>query len=208
MLQEGLPESMRVKHELVIRFNKHWSLDRIDLATMYGDCFQSDTSGALWGGSKFSARESMIYLLEHDPHFGRSIFRDLFNEERDIALRLVRCREHIAGFFKDLNRSEAGWMDPRHDDRQITLYLALAFPQHYTLFDYEHFLHSMLQLGMNKAPEPHEVVRFFKLSQTLFKMASQEVSLLQTYAEQIEGFVPSTMMVNDFYEYLQASKDS
>ncbi len=196
------------KQDVLLQYNSHWDLTQLDLASMFEKSLYSETTGRLWGGSRYSARESMLAFLRLDSHFVRAMFRDLFQEEKDLSLRVQRFTEHAALMAKEMHLREKQWIDHHHDLQMVSLYLALRFPAKYTLFDYPIFEKSLLQMGSRSVPAAFEFGKFTVLSQAIYKMMLKDEELQSLYQqEHPEGWSPNTMMVHDLYEYIAENLD-
>jgi len=191
------------KQDIVFQYAEHWDLERLDLASMYEEAIYSEITGRLWGGSRFSPRESMLTFLRFDPHFVRSMFRDLYSEQKDLTLRVQRFAEHADIVAKEIKSKEGRWIDPHHDLEMISLYLALQSPSDYTFFTYSIFKTSMEYLGSRKVPDAFEFGKFTNLSRAIFKIMTADEELTAMYRkDRAETWQPNTMMVHDLYEFI------
>ena len=78
----------------VFNFKDNWNEERNDIIAMYESSLKSQYSGFLWGGRRNSPRSAMIEMMEHNADFIRDMFRDLFNEKREVLLRMDRFAFH------------------------------------------------------------------------------------------------------------------
>ena len=62
----------------------------MDFAQMFNESFKSQISNSLWGGSVNSAKSVMLTFIENNKEYVRSMFKDLYNEDRDINMRINR----------------------------------------------------------------------------------------------------------------------
>lgn len=191
------------KQDVVQQYATHWDLEQIDLAGMYEKSLHSQTTGRLWGGSKYSGRDSMLTFLRFDSHFVRSMFRDLYSEEKDLTLRVQRFGEHADVVAAEIKSKQKRWVDSHHDLPMISLYLALQFPQKYTLFSYENFKTSLKYLGSTRVPEAFEFGKYTNLSRAIYKIMTSDEELISLYRkDKPVGWQPNTMMVHDLYEFI------
>lgn len=188
------------KYESLANFSKHWDLSALDLGAMYERSFHSDLSARLWGGSQNSAKSMMLQFIEKDKEFVRSMFRDLFNESKDLAMRINRFKLHCDELLGELQ--SAGKQDSHHfhTDEEVFLYLAFNAPETYPLFQYAHFNIMMNRLENRNVPEEWEVDRYYKLCKGLYTLLSRDGDLVQMHIEKRGQYYdqPTMIMVNDF----------
>jgi len=166
------------KYECLQNFVTHWDLGALDLASTYDQSLASNITGRLWGGSTSSAKELMLKFIGMDKEFVRSMFRDLFKEDRDISMRINRFKFHCDELLVELQKVEPKWNDHFHGDEEVALYLAFQYPEVYPIYQYAPFAIMMQRLGLSKIPEPYEVDRYFKLCNGLYKLLSSDEELL------------------------------
>lgn len=188
------------KYESLANFRKHWDLGALDLGAMYERSFQSELSARLWGGSQNSAKSMMLQFIETDKEFVRSMFRDLFNESKDLAMRINRFKLHCDELL--IQRQTAGKSDSHHfhTDEEVFLYLSFNSPEIYPLFHYSHFNIMMNRLENRSVPEAWEVDRYYKLCKGLYTLLSRDGDLVQMHIEKRSEYYdqPTMLMVNDF----------
>jgi len=190
------------KYECLQNFVDNWDLGELDLKTTFDKSFSSTISGRLWGGSTNSAKEMMLKYIDMDKEFVRSMFRDLYNEDRDIGMRINRFKFHCDQLLEKLQETEKQWNDHFHTDQEVSLYLAFQFPQTYNLFNYGPFSIMMQRLELRKLPEEYETDRYFKLCKGLYTMLSKDEELLELHrskrSDNIYYGEDTMLMVHDY----------
>jgi len=203
-LDSEIPYYEAYKWECVSNFQEHWNLGAEDLRTMYKQSLSSIYSAKLWKGSKNSPKSVMLKYFKSNPEFARDAFRDLFNEELEVILRMDRFSYHCDQLLPELIKFDRKADRHYHDDfRILSVYLALKYPQKYCVFDYKPFKKMMVKLETQDVPAEFEIGRFFKLMQGLYKILIKDKELLEIHAKKIEGEEfykePCMMLVHDFY---------
>lgn len=171
------------KYECLQNFIANWNLGELDLRSIYDKSYSSSVSGRLWGGSTNSAKEMMLKFLDMDKEFVRSMFRDLYNEDRDISMRINRFKFHCDQLLAKLQETEMQWNDHFHNDSEVSLYLSFQYPQTYNLFNFGPFSNMMQRLELKKMPEEYETDRYFKLCKGLYTMLSKDEELLELHRQ-------------------------
>lgn len=188
------------KYDALNNFRANWNLGELDLRSIYDKSFQSAISGRLWGGSVNSAREMMLRFIEKDKEFVRSMFRDLYNEDKDLAMRINRFKFHCDELLSKLQEDSLKLSHHYHDDSEVVMYLAFNAPERYPLYNYAPFRIMMERLEAKNVPEEWEVDRFLKLSKGLYTLLSRDEELLSLHKDQIKAHYeePTMIIVHDF----------
>jgi len=208
--KEVLKEHLRItqdynelyKYEALKNFQEQWDLSALDLKKVYDQSFQSPTSGRLWGGSTNSAKEYMLKFIDKDKEFVRSMFRDLYNEEKDVGMRVNRFLLHCDELLRQLQIKELKLNNHLHGPEEASLYLAFKYPDRYCLFNYGPFNIMMNRLEAKNVPQEFEVDRYFKLCKGLFTILSKDEEVMELYKKHLVGEnyhqELSMLMVHDY----------
>lgn len=172
------------KYECLQHFKAHWDLSALDLRTMYDQSFQSQISQRLWGGSTNSAKELMLLFIEMDKEFVRSMFRDLFNENKDLSMRINRFQFHCTQLLEQLQQTQPKWITHFHAEPEVALYLSFDNPQQYPLFSYGPFSIMMQRVGAKSIPESFELDRYFKLCKGIYTLITKDEELVALHKKQ------------------------
>ena len=189
----------------------HWERESDDPVAMFDQALHSTLSGQLWGGSVNSAKEVMLLLWDADKHFMRETFDNLFNEQKDLGLRLDRFIFHVSELFDHVTKARKKVLSHHHENRSMALlYLALQYPEQYALWQYDAFVHMMELLEARNIPHEVEVDRYFKslrgINNYLIKEHPEVIQALAfRLADRGISFRPTLMIMNDWMAYL-ASK--
>ncbi len=193
-----------IKWECLSHFQNNWDVEELDFARMFDRCFTHPRSGYMWGGEKNSQKSFIMDIASLDCEFTRSMFKDLFNEDLDVLLRLDRFTFHCDQMLEILSSKDRRYNYHYHDNyKNISLYLSFRYPEKYCWFDFDLFSQSAENLEVKNKPQEFEILRFFKISQSLTKVLLRDEELLniyKSYLENLEIQLPSQMMIHDFYE--------
>jgi hypothetical protein len=113
------------------------------MKAMYLASLDNSRSRRLWNRENFEPRKVMAEILGHQPDYGRMLFSDLLNEERDLTGRLHRFVYGCNELFSDYLDSHAGSRLQSHfhtDNFEMAfLYLAFRYPEKYSFYHPESF---------------------------------------------------------------------
>ena len=189
--------------DLIHNWKENWNNEGAGLSKIYDASLQSDVSGRIWGGSTNSAKSMMIALIDQNDEFMRACFRDLFNENLDLGLRLDRFGYHANQILQPMMGKNPKLSTHFHDDRAILcLYLALEYPELYCLFDYQSFISMMEKFESRNIPTIVEVERYYKSCRGIFKLITKDdelVDLMKSITKQEEI---KLMLMSIFMEYV------
>lgn len=190
------------KYECLQNFQTHWDLGALDLKTVYDKSYSSNISGRLWGGSTNSPKSIMLKFMDMDKEFVRSMFRDLYNEDKDLGMRINRFKFHCDQLLEKLQETEQQWNDHFHTDEEVALYLAFQYPKTYNLYNYGPFSIMMQRLELKNIPEDYQSERYFKLCKGLYTMLSKDEELLELHrakrADEVYYGDNTMLMVHDY----------
>lgn len=188
------------KYESLNNFQRNWDLGELDLGKMYDKSLESSLSARLWGGSQDSAKSLMLEFIETDKEYVRSMFRDLFNEDKDLSMRINRFKFHCDELLAQLQTKGRKLSHHHHGDEEICLYLAFNAPETYPLFHYAPFQIMMTRLENKAVPQEWEVDRYYKLCNGLYTLLTKDEDLKMLHHGQVGQYYEekSRLIVNDF----------
>lgn len=162
-------------------FAKSWDIERLDFDSMYADSLHSNISNRLWTGIDYHPKESMMILLRYEKEFIRSMFRDLFNEGKDLQMRISRFIFHCDELLKQIKKKESKLLHHYHDEKMVVTYLALQDPKRYVFLDLDAFRASMISMQAKNIPEYITIESYTKLMRIIQKFINQDPSLSNGY---------------------------
>lgn len=169
-------------NDLVANWQLQMNLESVNLAENFDKSLDSHISHALWGGSRHSAKSLMKLMIQTDKEFMRSGFRDLFNEQKDLALRINRFKDHCDEIFNLIRDKDKLYNSHFHDDKKYPLiYLACTYPESYCFWDYPLFEKMMENLGALNTPSEIETERCYKSMRAIFGIIQKDEVTLSVY---------------------------
>lgn len=206
--QNGYPYAY--KWEALKNYQENWNTEKKELYEMYNMSLVSNESRSLWGGEYNSAKSAMLKMIDSNPEFMRSAFRDLFLDQNDLSLRYRRFFAHCDEAMRAIELQSSKKMPHHHSGFEMcAVYLTFQFPDRYTFFDFDCYFKTMSKLELIKMPESYDVVRFVKLSRALYNFIAKDQDLIQQVNAKLDPTIhatgPHMILVHDFYEFMSAS---
>jgi len=162
-------------------FTQIWDIERLDFDAMYAESLHSNISNRLWTGVDYHPKDSMITFLKYEKEFIRSMFRDLFNEGKDLQMRISRFIFHCTELHKQIKKKESKLLHHYHDEQIVMAYLALHDPQRYVFIDIPSFRSAMEAMQARNIPEYITIESYTKLMRIIQKFISTDPSLANGY---------------------------
>lgn len=198
-------EDWLYKYENLSNFRKYWDLSELDLSIMYAKSLKSSISGRLWGGTVDSPRSVMLQFIEVNKEYVRSAFRDLYNENKDLSMRVNRFSFHCDQLLDQLKATTEKVDQHYHESPQMAfLYLCFNDPEKYSLYNYSQFSRALELFETKSIPEKFEVERFFKLSKAIYTIIRKDeelIQIVQSRIPEVYGIETNYLMLNDFFAF-------
>lgn len=193
------------KYENVSIYRKHWDLGAMDLKTMYDKSFTSQLSGRLWGGSVDSAKSMMLLFFDTNKEFVRAMFRDLYNESKELSGRVDRFTFHCDQMLEELSKTTDKYDKHFHEGAKMPfLYLCFSDPAKYPLYDYNLFRNTLPLFETKSVPEHFEIDRQYKLCKAIYTIISKDENLVQLHQSLIPedyGVEANMLLLDDFLRF-------
>ncbi len=190
------------KYEVLSNFRKNWDLAALDLSTMFDNSLRSQLSARLWGGRKDSAKEMMLQFIETNKEFVRSIFRDLFNEAKEVSNRVDRFIFHCDQLLEELQIKGIRQDKHYHETPKMAfLYLCMNNPQSYPLYDFDQFKKALMLFEVRQLPEPFQINKYHILSKSIYTIIKKDEELVNQHLELIPehyGVETNYLLLDDF----------
>lgn len=199
------------KWEALKNFQQHWDISAPNLAEMYNNSLHCSQTKRLWKREAYYPKQMMLKFMAMESDYIQLMFKDLFNEDKDIEGRIDRfifyCDNALQEFKEANPRSIEN--NHHHDDNYqiISLYLGFRYPEQYTMYDYEGFKNLLIKLGSRDIPKVNDIGRFFKIMRTLYKMMQKDEELMQLHRRRLhpdkhyQG--DSLLLVEEFYKTIR-----
>ena len=194
------------KWESLQSFQANWDVEHPSLATIYDKSLKNSETTHLWKQDNYTPKRMMLIFAKVAPDYVRHCFKDLFNEDKNIADRVDRflfyCEEMLADYKQQNVLSIEN--NHYHDYYIISLYLAFHYPEQYTLYDFTTFQQAMRHLGSRNIPELNDIERFFKVSRTLWKFLEKDEEVWRLHQQRLYSPIfykeKSLLLVHEFLQ--------
>ncbi|MDY0290214.1 MAG: AAA family ATPase [Sphaerochaeta sp.] len=138
IIAEGNPGE-RYKWEALVNFQDTWDIEASDFGAMFDSSFQA-VSENLWVSSRYYPKKMMLEFIALDQELVRSMFRELYDEDQDIRLRVeafaLQCDTLLGRWMEEGERSERDLSHYHGDMRAVSQYLFFRYPEKYYLYKY------------------------------------------------------------------------
>lgn len=196
------------KYQFLESFSENWDIETLDFKEMMDASFESAISGRLWGGSKDSMKSEMLRMIEVDKEFVRVSFHNLFQEGKDLGLRLDRFLHHLDELYRSIKKKDLKAIHHEHKRSNAVLYLVGAFPEAYCLHEYSTFHTMMEKLESRNIPQEVEIERYYKSMRAIYKILTKDPQVQQAFAMRCAGFGitfrSTLLLMNDFADYVSS----
>ena len=194
--------------EITGRFQQNWDIEALDFGQMFNQSLESGISRRLWKGVDYYPKEAMLAFIAKDKEIVRVMFRDLFDEKRDVTGRIGRFGFHCEQLLDSHRKDLPDLLDHYHgDERMPGLYLSLRFPDLYVFPELESFRKAMMKLDARNVPAVIPIDTYFKLMRAIDKFLSSDEQLF-THVQNRFGEAPyypgKTLLVAlDFIRWME-----
>ncbi len=208
--REALSKSKDYYHAFIFgvlsRFQEQWDVEASEFADMFGQVFKNEISNTLWSADQYRPKEIMLLMIEQDKEFARFMFKDLFDEQKDFHGRVKRFQFHCDQLFAQVQKTKPKLSTHYHEDyTMISTYLALRYPEKYTLYDYKMFKGLLSRYGSTNVPTFDDIERYMKLMRSLLhnfilKDEALELEMKSYSARAKQPYMTSTLWLNHLYQ--------
>jgi len=212
-LKENQTLYNEVLWDVQTHFSANWDIEAEDFGEMFNSSVQSNISRRLWKFKSGDAKKRMLQFVEIDTEFVRRLFRGLMDQEKDLSYRISHFQfgcQVLMDEFRKLNKKSIETDHYHLNNHMTTLYLSLAQPTIYPVYYSDLFIQFMGNVGVKDLPHLNDYDRFFKVSQTLFKLISKEEGLkeisLEILPEKYHEVGFCQFITTDFYRWVAKKK--
>ncbi len=170
-------------------WKNEWNIENIDLKSTYDLSIRNSETRRMWVGDNYRPKDMMLRFMSIQKELIRDMFRDLFDETKDVVGRSDRFIFHsdiLLEEFKNINRSS---IENRHfhDDNYqiISMYLAFEFPEAYAFYQFKDFREFLVRIGSLDIPEINDLNRFFKVMRTVYKFMEKDEELISLHKSRL-----------------------
>lgn len=170
------------KYAMLENFRTTWTFSTDDFSGMYDRALQSAITRRWWKRDHYRPKEMMLLFIHTEEQYVRQAFKELFNEAKSIENRLdsfVFYAEEMLRMYKKTNPKRIE-NNHYHDSVIISLYLSGMYPERYTLYPGRSLFNAALRaVQARESTDKDDLVRFFKLSHTLYKYLMKDAVIGQ-----------------------------
>ncbi len=142
-------DNEKYKWEAIRHFQDHWNIDAKDFGEMFKQA--TDKTYNLLASGYAYPRGMIINFAKADNEATRTMFRTLFDESQDLAVRVdafQTASEELRARYDD-----GTWRNHYQNTNAISTYLWLRYPDKYYVYKYELFRSAAKELSSDYMPK-------------------------------------------------------
>ena len=171
----------KYKWEAIKHFQDHWNIDAENFGEMFKEA--TDKTFNLLASGYAYPRGMMINFAKADDAAARQMFRDLFDESRDLAERVdafQTASEAIRAKYDD-----GTWRNHYQNTNAISVYLWLRYPEKYYIYKYEIYRDVAAELNSEYRPKRNgsveSLIGGFKMYDEVCKVISEDAGVTEMF---------------------------
>lgn len=155
-LKESENKQEYYKWESIDHFQKHWNIDAEGFSNMFHTAFQKRKNLFYQNSWGFISK-----LVKHFPEKARAMFRELYNEDIGIDVRIRNFQEQGRIIVPEVMKAtDKEKLSHQQDERTISVYLAFMYPDTHFIFK-DSFYQTICALYQEKARPAGEKYQHF-----------------------------------------------
>lgn len=169
------------KWEAIKHFQDHWNIEAENFGEMFKEA--TDKTFNLLASGYAYPRGMMINFAKADDAAARQMFRDLFDESRDLAERVdafQTASETIRAKYDD-----GTWRNHYQNTNAISVYLWLRYPEKYYIYKYEIYRDVAAELNSEYRPKRNgsvdSLIGGFKMYDEVCKVISEDADVVEMF---------------------------
>lgn len=178
--------------ETQARWQAHWDLNAPDLRPGYTAGLENSHTRRPWKREGYEPKRMMLAFMDMEPEFVRTMFRDLFNENKEVSGRADRFVFYCDQLLLQYRERFPLRIDTSHyhDDGYeiVSLYLCLQFPLLYTPYQASRLITLLERLGARDLPRAGDFERHCKLMRTLQTMLLKDDLLMARHRARLQAY--------------------
>lgn len=180
------------KWEAVEHFQRNWDVDALDFPEMLKESL-AKTENLLTVGM-FFARGMLLGLTNKEPETVREMFRNLFDESKDLSQRVSEFTNSADG----LHKRNPGGKKHFQGTRAISVYLWLKYPEKYYAYHYAIYTDVVKLLEADyviKANgKPESMLEGFKFYDEIRAELAKDIELVKLNLENgVDGYIDESL---------------
>ena len=175
----------RYKWEAVKHFQDYWDINAPDFSEMFAKATKK-TDNLL--GSLSYPREAITNWSKKNPELFRDMFEDLYDESKDLYLRVKNFMSSAESYHKELND---GGKQHYQNTNAISTYLWLRYPDKYYIYRYSTARAFARVLKYPEVPkkssDPNEMLKAFKMYNEIRDVIKSDNELINLVKTSLTG---------------------
>ena len=188
-------------------FQENWDLEAEDFRTVFDQSFQNSTTRRLWSRENHAPKQAMLNFIDMQPDYVQFMFRDLFNEDKEIGGRVDRFVFYCDELLREYKNLHPHSIENNHyhgdNYHMVSVYLAFRYPDRYTIYDQQSFVRILKAVGAKEVPRTNDFPRFVKVMRTLHNLLVKDEEVVEANRSRLDESLhyqdESMLLTYDFY---------
>jgi hypothetical protein len=171
---------------------------------------KNDLSGRLWGGENYSIKSGLISLAAINEDLFRENLRDLFNEKRQLIMRVNRFIHHCDVILEEKERKKTEVHTHYQSYYSACLLLSLEYPNIYCLYNFQSFELFCKRIGHHDIPIETDLERYYKILKIINGIVSKDNDFMHAYYSKLPDDIylgPALDVCYNFVNYTTSFKE-
>ena len=188
---QGAPDDRYLPlYETQLNWQREWKITAEEVGMNYDFALQNTQTRRYWKADNYAPKKMILLFAEAYPDLIREMFRDLFNEDRDVGGRIGRFLHHCDELLREYKAANPRSVENNHfhDDnyRIISLYLACRYPAQYAPLDFVAFTRTLEAVNTRNPPTLQDLDRIFKIHRALYKWIQKDEALMVAHRARLD----------------------
>lgn len=179
--------ALRPLWETQQNWQSNFDLNSKNLRDSYNHALTNSTNRRHYRREGYDPKSAMLEMMDWEVEHVRTIFEDLFNEDRDLEGRIQRFEFYCRELFNQFRDAKPKSRLPDHfhadDYGMASLYLAGQYPEKYAPYKTSLLQKALKNLGALQIPEVADFPRYVKLLGTLRRFVAEDEAVQTAYQE-------------------------
>ena len=204
-LQSSKRSDQFVLRKAIKNWQSHFDVCSEELENILDISLETDVSGRLWEGSKYSYKSGLLMLAKHHIDLCQFTLKDLFNEDMSFDMRLNRYVFHCDQILTEIRKKDQKVNHHYQDYYFASLLTTLQYPNQYVPLKYDLLHNLFLYLEVLNIPHAEDIERIVKIYRNLYKVIYNDQEFMQKYMSFVpeDAFLgPSMSVVYEIAEFV------
>lgn len=171
-------------YEHLHHFQTNWHSPKATFSETIQNSFYNSQSRRFWHGPV----QVLTAFAAFNQEYTELMFRDLFNESKDLSGRIERFKFYSDTLLAELLAENPKFQtDHLQNTEIIYFYLAMRYPEYFAVYRHEDFVKTLQLLGARDVPVVFDPERYYKSSKIFNKYLTDNSLIDKHIARLLKG---------------------